>query len=136
MWSAAERHPVRALLLFALSGLVVVDGARRTLVGDGTPARAAPQIACTILALGAVPMSVFIRARPEFTGQRTQLLLAVAFTPIVLAVAAAAFGANSWLLWAFLALAVALSAWWATDGRSRHDGQPPAAEQLDGRRSC
>jgi lysylphosphatidylglycerol synthetase-like protein (DUF2156 family) len=135
MWSAAERHPVRALLLFALAGVIIVDGTRRTLIGHGTHSRTTALIFCVLFAVGAIPMSMLIRTRSELAAQRTQALLAYAFVPIVLAVPPAALGAAAWLLWALLALAVSLAAWWAIDTRPRQARQPSSTVQVGERSS-
>jgi hypothetical protein len=135
MWSAAERHPVRALLLFALAGLIIVDATSRTLIGHGTHSRPTALIFCVVFSIGAIPTSMLIRARSELAPQRTQTLLAYAFVPIVLAVPAAALGAAAWLLWALLALAVGLAAWWAAEARLHQEKHLSSAGHLDGGRS-
>jgi hypothetical protein len=122
MWDAAERHPVRAWFVFVVCALLVVDGGRRSLAGDATSGGTLPLVAFLVSAFGVVPLSVLARRR-EFNAVRTQVLLALAFVPIILAIAAAGAGAALWVLWLSLVLGVALAAWWAWDTRqTANDG--------------
>jgi hypothetical protein len=119
MWDATQRHPLRALVVFAVWGFVIVDGTRRTLADDATTRRTWPLIAFLVLAGAAVPLSALIHTRPEFDAHRTQMSMAVAFSPIILAVGAAVAGADLWILWVSLILGVSLAGWWAWDNRRR-----------------
>jgi heme A synthase len=78
-----------------------------------------PVVAWVILTLWALGSSVLARVRPELEPNRTSVLLALAFTPIILAFAAVVVGAALWLLWVALAFAIALALWWAWDATTR-----------------
>ncbi len=125
MWQRAERHPVRAWLLFAVLALVVVDGSRHTL--EAAPPEGRPLVSVIFAALAAATCGSFAvasRTDPERLGvSRTPLLLALAFAPVTLALGTAFAGATALVLWVALALALSLAGCWAVQvsaaGRSR-----------------
>jgi hypothetical protein len=114
MWESADRHPVRAWLVFALLSLIIADGARRTLSTGGPRRESLLMVPIILVGLAALPMSVIVRRWPD-VNLRTQLRLAYAFCPIIVGVAATAAGAALWSLWAWMFLSVGLAGWWAWD---------------------
>lgn len=126
MWRSAERHRVRALAIVTFLAFVVVNGSRRTAAEAEIEGRAAALIAFLAASCGVVGAFALARrwdASKLEPSSRTPLLLALAFTPVPLAVGTTFAGASRWVLWAALLLVVALGTWWASETTGSRNGR-------------
>ncbi len=116
------RHPLATSLVCVLAAFIVVDGTRR-IVDQQARAYHGWAVA-VLLALVAYAIAVFIlvssargRQRLHFDGARAGsvpvILLAIAWSPVLLSAALVYFGAPTWCLWlAFVVFCVLVGAWY------------------------
>ena len=123
------RHRLAASLVSVLAAFIVVDGMRR-IVDQQARAYHGWAVA-VLLALLAYAIAMYIllssawgRQRLNFDGARAGsvpvILLAIAWSPVLLSAALVYFGASTWCLWlAFGVFCVLIGAWYNQLRRAR-----------------
>jgi hypothetical protein len=127
--SSIARHPFATSLVCLLAAFIVVDGTRH-IVNQHARAHHGWAVAVLLAVLAyAVAMYILLssargRQRLNFDGDRAGsvpvILLAIAWSPVLLSAALVYFGASTWCLWlAFGVFCVLVGAWYNQLRRAR-----------------